>query len=80
MRLWLQGNLQAHQFIHAEYWKSNAPLVRPLIQQSTLWVVREGATVIAFCGLQQDFIAGFFVETNCQLKCNFLPMKTSDGV
>ncbi len=57
MRLWLQGNLQAHQFIHAEYWKSNAPLVRPLIQQSTLWVVREGATVIAFCGLQQDFIA-----------------------
>ena len=62
MRLWLQGNLQAHQFIHAEYWKSNAPLVRPLIQQSTLWVVRDGATLIAFCGLQQDFIAGFFVD------------------
>ncbi|EKQ24719.1 GNAT family acetyltransferase [Lacticaseibacillus paracasei] len=36
--------------------------MRPLIQQSTLWVVREGATVIAFCGLQQDFIAGFFVD------------------
>ena len=62
MRLWWQGNLQAYQFIHAKYWKSNAPLVRPLIQQSTLWVVREGATVIAFCGLQQDFIAGFFVD------------------
>ena len=22
----------------------------------------------------------FFEVTNCQLKCNFLPMKTSDGV
>ena len=62
MRLWLQGNLQAHQFIRAEYWKSNASLVRPLIQQSTLWIVRKGSAVIAFCGLQQDFIAGFFVD------------------
>ena len=59
MRLWWQGNLQAHQFIHAEYWKvmpSGAPFNSAI---NIVGVVREGATVIAFCGLQQDFIAGF---------------------
>ena len=79
MRLWWQGNLQAHQFIHAEYWKSNAPLVRPLIQQSTLWVVREGATVIAFCGLQQDFIAGFFVDEKHRHSNKSNPLTVASG-
>ena len=27
-----------------------------------------------------DNNSGFIIPTNCQLKCNFLPMKTSDGV
>ena len=30
--------------------------------------------------LIKSYTSGFFKATNCQIKCNFLPKKTSDGV
>ena len=28
MELWLNGNIEAHDFIPRNYWESNAPMVR----------------------------------------------------
>jgi putative acetyltransferase len=64
MAIWLQGNLQAHDFIPVDYWTGNVPLVRDLISKATLWLVQDQRDhdIIAFCGLQDDYIAGFFVD------------------
>lgn len=64
MAIWLQGNLQAHDFIPADYWTGNVPLVRDQISKATLWLVQDQRDhdIIAFCGLQDNYIAGFFVD------------------
>ena len=41
MAIWLQGNLQAHDFIPADYWTGNVPLVRDQISKATLWLVQD---------------------------------------
>ncbi|EKP96983.1 DNA-3-methyladenine glycosylase [Lacticaseibacillus paracasei] len=64
MAIWLQGNLQTHDFIPADYWTGNVPLVRDQISKATLWLVQDQRDhdIIAFCGLQDNYIAGFFVD------------------
>ena len=34
MQIWLRGNLQAHSFVSAAYWKQNVPLVREQLLQA----------------------------------------------
>ena len=41
MAIWLQGNLQAHDFIPTDYWTGNVPLVRDQISKATLWLVQD---------------------------------------
>lgn len=40
------------------------PLVRDQISKATLWLVQDQRDhdIIAFCGLQDNYIAGFFVD------------------
>ncbi len=67
MRLWLEGNLQAHPFISAEYWRQNINAVRTAISQAQVWVwIKEKGAVGGFIGLQGEYIAGLFVEQNLQ--------------
>ena len=64
MAIGLQGNLQAHDFIPADYWTENVPLVRDKISKAKLWLVQDQRDhdIFAFCGLQDNYIAGFFVD------------------
>lgn len=40
MAIWLQGNLQAHDFIPADYWTGNVPLVRDQISRQHFGLFR----------------------------------------
>lgn len=66
MKIWLEGNLQAHNFVPAEYWQTAAPSVREALPQAELWVDMDGETVRGFIGLQEGYIAGLFVDEGQQ--------------
>ncbi len=62
MQLWLEGNLEAHDFVPADYWVSNAPMVRELLLQAELTVCELNGEVQGFIGMQDDYLAGIFVD------------------
>jgi putative acetyltransferase len=61
MAIWLQGNLQAHEFINPEFFKQNYDLVKMLIPMSTLYV-QDLNGVQGFIGLTENYISGLFVD------------------
>lgn len=61
MTIWLQGNLQAHNFINPEFFKQNCDLVKMLIPMSTLYV-QDLDGVKGFIGITENYISGLFVD------------------
>lgn len=64
MQLWLQSNIQAHSFIEKTYWKSHYNEVRKMLPEAEIYVFDSGEGILGFLGLQEDYIAGIFVEEN----------------
>lgn len=62
MEIWLQGNLEAHDFIPGEYWKSNLPLLRDQLRSAEVWVYEKNGVLLGFAGMQKDYLAGIFVK------------------
>ena len=62
MQLWLNGNLDAHDFIPADYWLSHAEMVRMHLLQAEVLVFVQKNTVLGFAGMQGDYLAGIFVD------------------
>lgn len=60
MTIWLQANVRAHEFIPADYWKSNEKEVRQMLPTSEVYVCKENQQVTGFIGLMDDYIAGRF--------------------
>ncbi|MFB9768509.1 GNAT family N-acetyltransferase [Lactiplantibacillus modestisalitolerans] len=68
MALWLDGNLHAHPFVKADYWRKQAPAVRTALTQAQLIVAQTAPTepFCGFLGLQGCYIAGLFVAPAAQ--------------
>lgn len=62
LQIWLEGNLQAHPFIPTSYWKSHLDMMRNVLPQSEVYVYSQEGKVIAFVGLDQNYIAGIFIR------------------
>ncbi len=43
MEIWLEANKQAHSFISAEYWESNASIVRKLLPKAEVYICESAA-------------------------------------
>lgn len=67
MKLWLETNIAAHDFISENYWKSNYDKVKQMMPEATIFVYEENS-IKGFTGLIGNYIAGIFVETNSQSK------------
>ena len=61
MDIWLQGNLEAHSFIDAEYWKKNFDSVKSVLPNAEVYVYEEGGEILGFIGMDAEYIAGIFV-------------------
>lgn len=68
MQLWLSANLQAHDFIAADYWHKNYAAVKEALPQAELYVYCENEQVLGFVGLQDNYLAGIFVAPAYQGK------------
>lgn len=68
MKLWLNGNLEAHSFLPRKYWESHAEMVKEQLLCAEVLVYEEGGSVKGFAGLQGNYLAGIFVEGNSRSK------------
>lgn len=62
MQIWLEGNLQAHPFVEANYWKDHFYEVRAAMKEADILVSEKNNEVVGFSGMQNDYLAGIFVK------------------
>ena len=63
-------NINAHDFVAKEYWQKNYPFVRDAIQYAEVYIYENNKKIVAFIGLQNDYIAGIFVKKKCRVCFN----------
>ena len=70
MQIWLDTNIQAHNFISPKYWEENFQMVKSILPQAEVYVYEEAATneILGFIGLTDNFVAGLFVRSDAQSK------------
>lgn len=68
MELWVDTNIQAHNFIDSNYWKSNFESVKEMMPQATIYVYEIDKQILGFIGLIDNYIAGIFVSSDMQSK------------
>ena len=64
--IWLNTNIKAHDFIPAQYWKSNFDMVKEMLQQAEVYVYENEKKIQGFVGLNGGYIEGFFVSCDMQ--------------
>lgn len=62
MNIWLQGNKDGHPFIPQRYWESNLKMVQDQLSRAEVYVYKKEKTIRGFIGIQDDYIAGIFIE------------------
>ena len=70
MQIWVDTNIQAHNFIPKEYWINNYDMVKGMLPQAEVYVYEDDETnqIDSFIGLADDYIAGIFVRNGVQSK------------
>ncbi len=61
MNIWLEGNLEAHSFIDAEYWKKNFDSIKSVLPSAEVYVYEENGEILGFIGMDAEYIVGIFV-------------------
>lgn len=62
LRIWLDGNREAHGFIDAAYWLSHREEVRAAMAEAEVLIEMEADTVRGFVGMTGDYLSGIFVD------------------
>ena len=70
MKIWLDANIQAHDFISADYWKCNFDRVKEILPLAEIYVHEDDGTkqIDGFIGLNDTYIEGIFVKKAAQSK------------
>ena len=67
MKIWLDANIDAHDFIPKEYWIDNFDLVKQMLPSADIYVFDENNVIKGFIGIiDQGYIAGIFVKKQYQ--------------
>ena len=68
MRIWLESNTEAHDFIPSAYWEEHFAQVGEMLPQAEVYVLEEQkfTEILGFIGLAEDYIAGIFVRGEAQ--------------
>jgi ribosomal protein S18 acetylase RimI-like enzyme len=64
LRIWLEANIQAHDFIPQSYWEAHFETVKEVLPQAEIYVHQHAQTIAGFVGLDGHYIAGIFVASN----------------
>ncbi len=64
--IWLDTNIKAHNFIPAQYWKSNFKSVKEALSQAEVYVYACDTEIQGFIGLNDEYVEGIFVSGEMQ--------------
>ncbi|MDE6156214.1 MAG: N-acetyltransferase [Eubacterium sp.] len=62
MQIWLEVNIETHNFVSSDYWLSQYPLVQEQILQAGIYVYEQNKEIQGFVGMMNDYLAGIFVD------------------
>lgn len=69
MKIWLEENIKAHDFIPEDYWENNYEYVKKALPDATVFVYAENNEIKGFIGImEKSYIAGLFVSNKYQSK------------
>jgi putative acetyltransferase len=67
MNIWLETNMDAHNFIPKEYWIENYDLVKKALPSADIYVFEENDVIKGFIGIiEGNYIGGLFVKKEYQ--------------
>ena len=59
MEIWLETNINAHNFIEKEYWINNFDLVKKMLPNAEIYIFQENNVIKGFIGIiEEEYIAG----------------------
>ena len=64
--IWLDTNIKTHDFIPAQYWKSNFKSVKEALLQAEVYVYAYDTEIQGFIGMNGEYIEGVFVSDEYQ--------------
>lgn len=67
-RIWLDSNIQAHDFIPSQYWRDQYEMVKEEISKVEVYVYEDNDKILGFVGLNDDYLAGIFICQDVQSK------------
>lgn len=66
MQIWLEANLEAHDFVPGGYWLSQYQSVEKQLVQADVYVYEQSEEILGFVGMVDDYLAGIFVDKKCR--------------
>lgn len=62
MQIWLEVNIETHDFVPSNYWLSQYQSVQKQILQADIYVYEQDKVIQGFVGMMDDYLAGIFVD------------------
>lgn len=62
MQIWLEANLEAHDFVPSDYWLSQYQSVQEQLLTAEIYVCEQDNKIQGFVGMTDDYLAGIFVD------------------
>lgn len=66
MQIWLEVNIETHDFVPSKYWLSQYQSVQKQILQADIYVYEQDKEIQGFVGMMDDYLAGIFVDKKCR--------------
>lgn len=61
-KIWLDSNLDTHDFIEKDYWLKNYPAVKNTFPTAKIYVYYHNDEIVGFLGMIDNYIAGIFIS------------------
>lgn len=62
MQIWLEANLEVHDFVPSDYWLSQYQSVQEQLLPADIYVCEQDNEIQGFVGMVDDYLAGIFVD------------------
>lgn len=66
MQIWLEVNMETHDFVPRDYWLSQYQSVQEQLLHADIYVYEQDAEIKGFVGMTDDYLAGIFVDKKCR--------------
>lgn len=66
MKIWLETNIEAHDFIPPSYWENNYNMVKEMLPSASIYVYEMDKQIVGFIGMVDTYIEGIFVAKKYQ--------------